>query len=304
MAATPRLGLDYLVAGQASAEITVNGSLNRLDTFVQGSVLSDTTIAEPGSPGTGDRYIVPTSATGTNWSGKDGKIAYYFGGWLFVTPKVGMTLWVEDTQSTVHYNGTAWMGLDPRAPYHYYRQVGAGQDRWYMAGMGGNGTALGTATPSLGTLYALPFVSQRAGVIDRIGLCVTAGAGGAKARVCGYTCANDTDLYPTAIVPTSDVAELDVSGTGVISNSLILPVMAGRLYWLAVNFGVAAPTVRALAAANTIPILGLDNAFGTGAGVGWTVASSYGAMPSTFPGSATILSSAGTLPAIGVRFSA
>ena len=43
-----------------------DSNLKLLDAMVFLSLLSATTVAEPGSPAAGDRYIVPASATGTD----------------------------------------------------------------------------------------------------------------------------------------------------------------------------------------------------------------------------------------------
>lgn len=106
---SPLLFLKYLVEGQASAEVTHNDALNVLDSFVQMSVKSRTTSAQPGSAINGDRYLLPSSGvTGAQWAGNDGKIAYYYGGWLFFTPREGFRLWVEDQNVMYVYDGAAW----------------------------------------------------------------------------------------------------------------------------------------------------------------------------------------------------
>lgn len=69
------------------------------------SVLDKDTTAQPGSPSVGDRYIVPTSATGTNWAGQDGKIGVYTAaGWFFVTVPIGRFVYVEDETAFYHRN--------------------------------------------------------------------------------------------------------------------------------------------------------------------------------------------------------
>ena len=51
-----------------------------------------------GSPANGDTYIVGASATGA-WASKDGQIAFYRDGWLFATPKGGMTAFIRTRSS-------------------------------------------------------------------------------------------------------------------------------------------------------------------------------------------------------------
>lgn len=78
----------------------------------QESVLSATTAAPPGSPTEGDRYLIPTGATGA-WAGQDGDITTYVAGvWTFETPTEGWTVWAEDADRTWFYNGAAWVPLE------------------------------------------------------------------------------------------------------------------------------------------------------------------------------------------------
>jgi len=74
-----------------------------------GGVISRTTTAEPGSPTANDFYIVPASATGTNWAGQDNDFAWYNGtSWEFFTPVEGAFVWVNDTNQLVYWDGSAW----------------------------------------------------------------------------------------------------------------------------------------------------------------------------------------------------
>lgn len=62
------------------------------------SVLTVGTTAQPVSPSIGDTYLIPTAATGTDWSGKDGKIGIYSrAGWQFAISPIGRGLYAEDT---------------------------------------------------------------------------------------------------------------------------------------------------------------------------------------------------------------
>lgn len=113
--ATEIIGLAEIVASQSAKEVTHNQALREIEGRLV-RVKSRTTTAEPGSPANGDTYIVPTGATGTNWSGQDGKIAHYYGGsWKFWAPIEGVRVWVNDEDSRWIYNGSAW-SLDTRAP--------------------------------------------------------------------------------------------------------------------------------------------------------------------------------------------
>lgn len=113
--ATEIIGITELTESQAAKYATHNQALRELEGRLV-RVKSRTTTAEPGSPANGDTYIVPTGATGTNWSGQDGKVAHYYGGsWKFWTPVEGTRVWVNDEDQVVVYNSTLWV-LDTRMP--------------------------------------------------------------------------------------------------------------------------------------------------------------------------------------------
>lgn len=111
MANSPTLGFSYFGATQQDADVKVNDLINRLESLLRG--VKDRDLATPpGSPSNGDAYIVAASGTGA-WSGEDGNIAMYYDGWLFIAPKEGIKLWVDDEDRVVHYNGSAWIPEQP-----------------------------------------------------------------------------------------------------------------------------------------------------------------------------------------------
>lgn len=86
-----------------------------VDCLVMPHAKSITVTAQPGSPANGDIYIVPTGATGTPWSTNVGKIARYStvtAAWQFFTPLEGWTMYVEDTDHTYRYSGSAWVFMN------------------------------------------------------------------------------------------------------------------------------------------------------------------------------------------------
>lgn len=100
--------------------------LRALDCFLPNlSVKSKTTTAQPVSPSDGDRYIIPSGATGAAWSGKaDGTVTYYSthltttsggtdtttSGWEFYTPKLNWLALVEDeSNASKRWSGSAWV---------------------------------------------------------------------------------------------------------------------------------------------------------------------------------------------------
>ena len=104
------LSLPLILPAQAQKHVTHNEALRLLDIIVQLAV-KDRTLASPPAAVAGDRYIVPTGATGV-WAGHGGKIALFENGsWQFVTPLAGWQAWVADEAATAAFDGTAWVTL-------------------------------------------------------------------------------------------------------------------------------------------------------------------------------------------------
>lgn len=116
MTDTPRLGITQLEEDQALPEAVVNEAVRDLEGYANATHFkSRTTTAEPGSPADGDIYLVPASATGTNWAGQDGKIARFVNtAWKFDTAKEGFVAWVDDDDELVVFDGSDW--IDPVPP--------------------------------------------------------------------------------------------------------------------------------------------------------------------------------------------
>lgn len=88
---------------------TMTQLINGLDW--QDNVLDKDLAAPPGSPTTGDRYIVASSGTG-DWSGQDGNIAEWDGSaWQFTTAVEGLAVVVEDEDRAYWYDGSSWSGF-------------------------------------------------------------------------------------------------------------------------------------------------------------------------------------------------
>jgi hypothetical protein len=108
MGATPRLSLPFLSAGQAQKEFTHNEALQLLDILVAGAVEEGPRVAPPSSSPLGSAYIVGASPTGA-WTGKSQTVAAFTsGGWRFVSPAEGMTLYVKANDSWANYRQGAW----------------------------------------------------------------------------------------------------------------------------------------------------------------------------------------------------
>jgi hypothetical protein len=111
MSNTANLDLPYLAAGQAQKHVTLNESLRILDALVQLAVVSRTEAAPPGSPTEGERYLVPSGASG-GFAGHDGEIAaYQDGGWVFFAPIEGWIAWIGDEAMLSAFDGADWVEI-------------------------------------------------------------------------------------------------------------------------------------------------------------------------------------------------
>ena len=108
---TDNLSLPYILSQQAQKHVTHNEAILILDALVQIVVASRTVTAPPGGTVDGDRYILPTAATGA-WTGEDGKLAHKVdGAWRFYTVATGWAGWFLDDNSFRVFDGTNWNEL-------------------------------------------------------------------------------------------------------------------------------------------------------------------------------------------------
>lgn len=116
MATTSHIGITLLEQSQAQKEVTINEGFARIDAVLNSGIVDRDLATPPGSPATGDMYLVAGSPTGA-WSGQAGKIAYYDQVWYFLTPREGLTVWVNDENIHIVYNGSTWQasggGMSP-----------------------------------------------------------------------------------------------------------------------------------------------------------------------------------------------
>ncbi len=108
MSSTPRLGVPLLSPGQAQKEFFHNEALQTLDTLVAAAVEEPPRASPPASPALGVCYIVADSPTGA-WAGKAQSIAAFTsGGWRFISPFEGLTVYVRSTGTYGMYRAAAW----------------------------------------------------------------------------------------------------------------------------------------------------------------------------------------------------
>jgi hypothetical protein len=103
-----RLGLPYLVTGQAQKDVTHNEALALIDIAVAASVLSMDLASPPDMPDDGDCWIVAEPAAG-DWADAAGQIACRVsGGWRFLRPVAGLRVWVADRALWAQWDGADW----------------------------------------------------------------------------------------------------------------------------------------------------------------------------------------------------
>lgn len=107
MSDTPLLGLPLIAASQAQKHVTHNEALLLLDALTHLSVLSRG-VASPPSAADGARYLLGAAPSGA-WAGQPGRIALMQGGgWVFIAPRPGWRMWVEDEARLIVFDGAQW----------------------------------------------------------------------------------------------------------------------------------------------------------------------------------------------------
>jgi hypothetical protein len=197
------------------------------------------------------------------------------------------------------------MGLwTPQRDFTLPRAVGTSPvERRYWAGQIFTSTATSTIAFAAGNLIALPYWSGHGGVIDRLGCNVTTLGSGSSIRCSIYDNTSDGNLYPNNLI--LDGGSISSASTGVkewTTGGISLP--ANQLLWFTYEASATVPTVTAIATAALWAILGSSNTYGSSLGIGWTVAHTFGASPSTFPAGGSVVGTGAAPPAIGIRYSA
>lgn len=108
MDVTARFELPLLVAGQAQKEIFHNEALERIATCIGASVTGPASATPPDTPSVGDCFLVGTGASAA-WTGKDNAVAAFReGGWRFISPCEGFSVWVQSRSTFAVFRGGAW----------------------------------------------------------------------------------------------------------------------------------------------------------------------------------------------------
>ena len=108
MAATPRLALPFLSVGQAQKEFTHNESLQALDVLVAGAIEEPPRTAPPDLPVVGACYVIGPNPTGA-WAAMPACIAAWTtGGWRFISPLEGMSLYERSSGTWATFRDGVW----------------------------------------------------------------------------------------------------------------------------------------------------------------------------------------------------
>lgn len=106
----PNLGLKYgWTLGESGWNVDVDQNFKRLGAVVGLGVKSAQLGVPPASPVDGDRYIIPSGATG-EWTGRTNQVAVRVAGaWEYHVPVIGWVSFVEDTSVLSAFKGgTGW----------------------------------------------------------------------------------------------------------------------------------------------------------------------------------------------------
>ncbi|HMN71805.1 MAG TPA: DUF2793 domain-containing protein [Rhodoblastus sp.] len=108
MSNSTRLALPFIDAAQSQKHVTHNEALVALDALTHLSVKARNLAAPPASPAEGDRYLVPTGATGVFVNHVNAVAAFDNGGWAFLSPRAGWRIYIESESLFLVFDGAAW----------------------------------------------------------------------------------------------------------------------------------------------------------------------------------------------------
>ena len=108
MSNSTRLALPFIDGAQSQKHVTHNEALVALDALVHLAVKARDVAAPPAAPAEGDRYLVPTGASGDFAGHVDAVAAFDDGGWVFLASRAGWRAYVETEDTFLVFDGVAW----------------------------------------------------------------------------------------------------------------------------------------------------------------------------------------------------
>lgn len=106
----PRSGLKHSWSlGESGWNTDMDNNLKSVGRFAYHLSIKDRNLATPpGSPASGDTYIVAASPTGA-WVGHADKVAIWDGAaWVFGVPRIGWVAYIEDEEKLTAYKSGGW----------------------------------------------------------------------------------------------------------------------------------------------------------------------------------------------------
>lgn len=105
---TARFALPFIAPGQAQKDLFHNEALARIDAVLQAGVVAAGLDSPPPAPVPGQCWIVGPAPVDA-WAGQaDAMAAWTDGGWRFVAPVAGMTVWLISDTLPIIYDGARW----------------------------------------------------------------------------------------------------------------------------------------------------------------------------------------------------
>ncbi len=112
---TARLALPLLATGQAGKELTHNEALALIDLVTGAGVEAVGVDVPPADPVAGRAWIVGSAPVGA-WAGRAGALAGWTGGgWRFVAPFEGLSVWIVAEKLQARFVGGEWAKGELRA---------------------------------------------------------------------------------------------------------------------------------------------------------------------------------------------
>ena len=106
----PRSGLSFgWSPGENNWNTGMDNNLLSIGRFAYHLSIKDRDLdAPPGSPGTGDTYIVGSAPSGA-WAGKTNQVAVWSGSaWVFGVPRTGWVAYIEDEEVLSAFKAAGW----------------------------------------------------------------------------------------------------------------------------------------------------------------------------------------------------
>lgn len=105
----PNFGLSYAYTlGESGWHTGMDANLKKLGGLSHLMVKDRDLTTPPGSPANGDRYIIPSGATGV-WAGRTNQVAVRVAAaWEYYVPAIGWIAYLEDEQKITVFKSGGW----------------------------------------------------------------------------------------------------------------------------------------------------------------------------------------------------